>query len=279
MNNVIGQKISTRTIVLSTVGFVILVLLLASWRSVAPGEEGFIYRPYTGGVDTENIRSEGMYIIAPWNELISYNIRQQSATYVGKFLDNNGMTITITMTVNFRVQRSKSPLLHLEYGLRYFDVLIDPKVKGTIKDVIGRYSYKEVYSEKREQLAAEIENILSKDLSDKYIIVDFITIEDVDLPASVKLEIENKETQKERNNTAELKKIEQRFLADAKIETARGDSAKAIISAMAEAEAIRIKQEELRKSPQYIEYMKAERWNGELPRYYGQGGGMLFQLD
>lgn len=274
-----GKKPSMRTIVFSAIGIVLFILLMASWRSVSPGEEGFMYRPYTGGVDTEKILNEGMYIIAPWNELITYNIRQQSATYVGQFLDNNGMTITITMTANYRIQRGKTPLLHLEYGKHYFDVTIDPKVKGTIKDVIGRYSYNEVYSEKREQLAAEIETILSKDLADKYIIIDFITIEDVDLPASVKQEIENKETQKERNNTAELKKIEQKFLADAKIETARGDSAKAIISAKAEAEAIRIKQEELRKSPQYIEYMKAERWNGELPKYYGQGGGMLFQLD
>ncbi len=274
-----GKKPSMRTIVFSAIGIVLFILLMASWRSVSPGEEGFMYRPYTGGVDTEKILNEGMYIIAPWNELITYNIRQQSATYVGQFLDNNGMTITITMTANYRIQRGKTPFLHLEYGKHYFDVTIDPKVKGTIKDVIGRYSYNEVYSEKREQLAAEIETILSKDLADKYIIIDFITIEDVDLPASVKQEIENKETQKERNNTAELKRIEQRFLADAKIETARGDSAKAIISAKAEAEAIRIKQEELRKSPQYIEYMKAERWNGELPKYYGQGGGMLFQLD
>ena len=44
-----------------------------------PGEEGFIYRPYTGGIDQTNVYTEGTVFIAPWNEMITYNILQQAS--------------------------------------------------------------------------------------------------------------------------------------------------------------------------------------------------------
>ena len=62
------------------------------------------------------------------------------------------------------------------------------------------------------------------------------------------------------------------------METAKGDSAKAVISATAEAEAIKIKQRQLRQSPQYIEYLKAQRWNGQMPKVVGSSGGLIIDL-
>ena len=82
----------------------------------------------------------------------------------------------------------------------------------------------------------------------------------------------NKETQKQKNLTAEQKQQEQIYLASAKIETAKGDSAKVVIKANAEAQSIKIKQKQLRQSPQYIEYLKAVQWDGKMPQVVGSGG-------
>ena len=57
-------------------------------------------------------------------------------------------------------QKGASAKLHLLHGERYAESFIDKKVKGAIKDVIGRYTYVEVYSTKRESLEQEIEKIL-----------------------------------------------------------------------------------------------------------------------
>lgn len=51
--------------------------------------------------------------------------------------------------------------------------------------------------------------------------------------------------------------------AKQKIAVARGDSAQAVIAASGEAEAIRRKQITL--SPMYIDYMKAQKWDGRMP--------------
>lgn len=253
----------------------LLIMLFMSWVDVAPGEEGFAYRPYGGGVDTERTYTEGTYFVWPWNDILTYNTRQQSRNYASKVMDKNGTEIELVVSVNYHAEKGKTPNLHLLHGQSYAETFIDKKVKGAIKDVVGRYTYVDVYSTKREALEVEIENILLKDFEGNYIQLDFVEIADVNLPENIAKEITVKETQKQKNQTSELMKIEQKNLADAKIETARGDSAKVMISASAEAEAIEIKQNQLRKSPQYIEYMKAQKWNGQMPNVVTEGGSGL----
>ncbi|MCH2233533.1 MAG: hypothetical protein MK078_04710 [Crocinitomicaceae bacterium] len=268
-----------RWALLGIFGLVVLVLFFMAWQDVDPGEEGFIYKPYGGGVDTSKSYSEGTYLIAPWNEIITYNIRQQSRSYESQVMDINGTEIGLVVAVNYHAEKSKTSRLHLLHGEGYAESFVDKKVKGAIKDVVGRYTYEEVYSSKREALEIEIESILENDFVGNYIALDFVEIADVNLPSNIAEEITVKETQKQKNKTSELKKIEEKNLADAKIETARGDSAKAIITAMSETEAIKIKTQELKKSPQYIEYLKAKKWNGVLPTVMaGEGSGFIIDM-
>jgi hypothetical protein len=64
--------------------------------------------------------------------------------------------------------------------------------------------------------------------------------------------------------------------AERKIATARGDSAKAVIEAAGRAEAI--KKEQLSLTPLYIEYIKIQKWNGEVPTTVaGSNSGFLIQ--
>ena len=130
-----------------------------------------------------------------------------------------------------------------------------------IKDVIGRYTYVEAYSTKREILEQEIETILNDDFDENHIALDFVEIADIDLPQNIAIEITNKETQKQRNQTAKEMQKEQEYLANARIEEARGDSS-LVVSARFKAEAISLEAEQISKNPQYIELKKWEKWNG-----------------
>lgn len=61
-----------------------------------------------------------------------------------------------------------------------------------------------------------------------------------------------------------------------KVAVAKADSAEAIINASAQALAIRLKQREL--TPNYIEYKKIEKWNGELPKTMAGGQGTFLNI-
>ena len=259
-----------------------LVTFLTSWVDVDPGYEGFIYRPYGSGVDTSQVYTEGTYFIAPWNEMNTYLILQESKQYKSEVMDKNGTEITLLVSVNYSVTRGSASKLHLKHGVGYIK-FVDDKSYGAIKDVVGRYTYEEVYSTKREALENEVEEILDNDFDDNYMTLHYVEIADVNLPKGIADEIVEKETQKQRNKTSELKKIEEKNLADARFAKARGDSS-LLITATYKAQAIRKESEQLRKSPAYIEYIKWKGYaDGQGSPYgtnnvYGEGTSVLKQI-
>ena len=191
---------------------IVIVVIFKSLISVQPGEEGFIYRPYGGGVDTNQVFKEGTQLIAPWNEMITYSLLQQSKTYTSTVMDKNGTNITVEVAVNYAVQKGSSAKLHLEVGVNYITI-IDDKSQGAIKEVIGNYNYEEVYSTKRGFLEKEMSTILKAEFSKNFLDLKYVKIKDVDLPENIAQEIVNKETQKQRNLTAAEKQKEQEYLA------------------------------------------------------------------
>ena len=261
-------KIELKWIVLAGVGIVVGIIFFMSWQDVDPGEEGFIYRPYGNGVDMQVTYNEGTIFIAPWNEMITYSVLQQSKTYTSTVMDKNGTDITVEVAVNYSVQKGKSAQLHLDVGQNYI-VIIDDKAQGAIKDVIGKYTYEEVYSTKRTVLEVEMAEKLDLMLGENFLNLEYVKIKDVDLPSDIAQEIVNKETQKQKNLTAKETQKEQEYLANARIEKARGDSS-LVVSARFKAEAISLEAEQIGKNPQYIELKKWEKWNG-IGSPYGTG--------
>jgi regulator of protease activity HflC (stomatin/prohibitin superfamily) len=75
--------------------------------------------------------------------------------------------------------------------------------------------------------------------------------------------------------------IQQKIVAEAQaltqIAKAKGDSAQAVIAASGRAEAVRKEQQYL--TPMYIEYIRAQRWDGKYPQtMLGSGGNVLLNL-
>ena len=265
-------KIELKWVILAGVGIVAGIIFFMSWQDVDPGEEGFIYRPYGKGVETDISYNEGTQFIAPWNEIITYNVLVQSRNYDSQVMDKNGTDIGVVIAVNYHAVKGKTALLHLKHGKGFAESFIDKKAKGAIKDVIGRYTYVEAYSTKREILEQEIEAILNSDFDSNYVALDFVEIADINLPQNIAIEITNKETQKQRNQTAKEKQKEEEYLANARIEKARGDSS-LVVSARFKAEAISLEAEQISKNPQYIELKKWESWDGNGSPY---GTGNVF---
>lgn len=90
--------------------------------------------------------------------------------------------------LDYSAIKRKSANLHLKHGPGYI-TFVDDKAKGAIKDVVGRYTYEEVYSTKREILEEEIESILKKDFSGNFVQLNYVEIADVDLPPALQMKL------------------------------------------------------------------------------------------
>lgn len=251
-----------------------VILFMNSFRSIDPGHEGVHYRPFAGGIDKDVVYEEGVHFILPWNDVIEYDMRKRTQDLALSVLDSKGLTVNIAMSVIHRIVPGKSPQMHIEVGQEYPNAIIQPKVLAIVRDIVGGYSAEDLYSIKRNELQQEAEQTMRDELARYNIIVEDLLIKDVDLPEQIERAIIAKEEQEQRNLLAEKKKTEAYELALAKVQTAKGDSAKRVINEQAEAEAIRLIQTQIARSPQYIQYLKAQavletakKWNGS----YGEG--------
>jgi len=172
---------------------VLIILLIASVVTVGPGERGVIFRPFGGGVDT--IRpplSEGVHLVAPWNKVYIYDVRQQQVKEVMKVLSQDGLDITLETSVWFQPQVKNLAKLHKYRGRNYVDDVLKPAVRSATRAVVGRYTPEQIYSSKREAIQQEIFDETAQILKNQFVQLNKILVRDVTLPPTIKTAIERK---------------------------------------------------------------------------------------
>ena len=171
---------------------VFIIILFRSAVTIDSGHAGVIYRKFGGGVDTETTYGEGFHIIAPWNTMIEYEVRQQEVLEKMTVLSNNGLDIILEATIWFQPSYEQLGLLHQKRGLKYIDRVIKPAVRSATRSVVGRYAPEQIYSSKRDAIQSEIQVETKKILDNQFVQLNDVLIRDVTLPSTIKGAIERK---------------------------------------------------------------------------------------
>lgn len=189
------MNLNLKTPTIIAIVVVVLLLLLFGGRMfliIEAGERGVIFRPYTTGLDKENIYGEGFHIIAPWNKMYVYNVREQQRDEPMDVLDKNGLSINMDVTVRFNPIYNDIGHLYQQFGTNYINVLVIPEVRSTVRQVAGRYSAEEIYSTKRSEVEQSIKEETREVLDENYIDMRALLIRSINLPDQIKGAIENK---------------------------------------------------------------------------------------
>lgn len=211
---------------------IVIIVLFKSAITVGAGEAGVVFKPFSGGVDKENILGEGFHIIMPWNKVITYNVRQQEEKEKMKVLSSNGLQIDIDISIWFRPDVSKLAQLHQEKGERYKDIILKPAMRSAMRSVVGRYAPEEIYSSKRDAIQSEIMDETMAILSSQYIIMERALVRDIALPPTIKTAIEKKLKQEQESLEYEFKLNKQKKEAERlRIEAVGKAEANRILSA------------------------------------------------
>jgi regulator of protease activity HflC (stomatin/prohibitin superfamily) len=151
-----------------------------------------LFRKFGAGLDKENIYGQGFHVIAPWNTLIPYEVRLQSRDETMDVLTKNGLSIALDLSIRFQPIEDKIGYLHDNVGIEYVDRVIIPEIRSATRQVVGRYSPEELYSEKREQIQKEIFENCRATLNAKYINLDVVLIRSIKLPETIQTAIQSK---------------------------------------------------------------------------------------
>lgn len=204
--------------------------LLVSCTEVENGYRGVVYKPYSGGLDPEQVYPEGVDVGVSWmwNDMITYDCRQHTTTIKTTILDKDQLDVPIEASAFHRVIPDRIGYLHLEKGADYEETYILPNFRGILQNIVGRYSAEEIVTSKRQQVQTEVEELLREELAKNNLLLDDVIIEDIDLPERISRAIEAKQEQEQRNLLAEKKKVEAENLAAARVATAKGEAEAAI---------------------------------------------------
>ena len=76
-NRKIGQgKLITTGVIIFIALIAILIFSNATFLTIDAGERGVIFKRFGGGLDKETIYEPGFHIIAPWNNMYLYKVRE-----------------------------------------------------------------------------------------------------------------------------------------------------------------------------------------------------------
>ncbi len=103
------------------IGVVLLIIVLAkSAVTIGSGEAGVLYKTFGGGVVTDKPPlGEGFHIVAPWNKVHVYEVRQQEVLEKMNVLSSNGLDIKLEASVWFQPDFSNLGKLHQEKSEMY----------------------------------------------------------------------------------------------------------------------------------------------------------------
>lgn len=181
------------TIALAIAGFFLFIILTsATFLTIDPGERGVIFRPFSSGLDKENIFQPGFHIVAPWNKMHVYDVRETQLEEAMEVLSSNGLTIKVDVTVRVHPSYKSIGDLHEKFGKDYLNSLVRPEVRAAVRKVIGRFQPEELYSTKREEVQSMITENVEEALSKNYVTLKATLIRDIALPARVVTAIEEK---------------------------------------------------------------------------------------
>ena len=207
-----------------------VIILAKSAITIGSGEAGVLYKVFDGGVVTDQPPlGEGFHIIAPWNKVIIYEIRQQELFEKMKVLSSNGLEIQIDASAWYKPITEDLGKLHQEKGENYLERIIQPAIRSAARSVVGRYTPEQLYSSKRDAIQEEIYEETKKILDKQYVQLNEVLVRDVTLPGTIEDAIERK-----------LKQEQESLEYEFRLVTAQKEAERQIIEAQGKADANRI---------------------------------------
>jgi prohibitin 1 len=169
-----------------------LVLFFKSIITIDSGEGGVLYERFSGGVNTDLALDEGFHVVAPWNKVYVYEVRQQEVFEKMAVLSSNGLEIALDITAWYQPNYEQLGWLHKTKGENYLNRVVKPAARSATRSVVGRYTPEQIYSSKRDAIQNEIYIETKKILDKQHIQLNEILVRDVTLPVTIKDAIERK---------------------------------------------------------------------------------------
>lgn len=279
------------------------IICLMCMERVPTGHVGVVYN-MSGGVDGE-VLTQGWHLVSPTKKVTTYSIgiEQSYLTAASKGDSKNdesfstptsdGKSLVVDLEFSYKFDEVRVAETFIRFkgqsGEDVKNTFIKPKMIAWTQEVTAKYPVTDVFGDKRQELNEALDVYLKAKFEPYGIIIDTVNFTNISTDAETQAAIQKKVTAQQEMELAEIEAKTAKIQAEkdkevaliaaqkdkekAEIEAeklrieAEGKADAQKIEAEAEAEANRKIAESL--TPELIEKIKYEQWNGELPKVQG----------
>lgn len=258
---IMDNKKIVKIAIIAVIILVVGVIIFSSFTVVSAGHTGVVL---TFGAVEDTELDEGLHFKIPFiQRVVQINNRTQKIETEGSASSKDLQIVSYVVAVNYHVNDDSSASLYQNVGTDYGSVIVVPAIQESIKAVSAQYTAEELIT-KRQAVGDQIKEALSEKINQYGLTVEIFNIVNFDFSEEFNAAVEAKQTAQQNALKAE------QDLARIEVEAKQK-----ITQAEAEAESIRLIQEALAKSPDYVDYIKWNKWNGELPTVMGDSDILL----
>jgi len=243
------------------VAFIAFFIIFGSFGTVGAGERGILLQ---FGAVQDKVFNEGLYFKIPFiQEVVKMYVRIQKDEIPASASSKDLQVVTSRIALNYHLARESVNKVWQDVGKNYNIRIISPSIQEGVKAVTARFTAEELIT-KREEVKEQIKSNLTDRLFGHSIIVDEFNIIDFEFSSAFNEAIESK-----------VRAEQLKLKADRDLERIVIEKEQMITAAQGKAEAIRIEAQALMQNPKVVELRWIEKWNGEVPQYWGQASPFI----
>lgn len=287
--------------VITGIGIILAVIcLIVCVEKVPTGYVGVVYN-MNGGVDGE-VLSQGWHLVSPTKKVTTYSIGLEQSYLTSEdkgdsphdesfsIPTSDGKTVRVNLEFSYRFDEARVAQTFTTFkgksGDKIKDSFIKPKIVAWTQEVSANYPVTDIFGDKRTEINAELDTYLRNKFDRYGIIIDTVNFTDISVDDETAAAIQKKVTAQQELELANIEAQTAKVQAEKERQVAEINAEKKIIDANAKAEVMKIEAEaeaqanrEIAASltPQLVDKIKYERWNGELPTV--SGGSSIVSIE
>ena len=219
----------------------------------------------------------GWYFTPPGVNIYEYPIFTKTMAWKGDerfvFQDRNGMTVSGDVSVAYRADPSKAPLLFQKYRSE-MDNLLEGPVRQTLRQAVvaeaSKLTVDQIYGGEKALLIERARVKANTYLNPFGIIIEQLFWDsNINLPETVQQQIAARVENEQRAIATQAQVATATANANINKATAEGYAVAKLTKARADAEATRLEGEALRANPESMDMAAIKQWKGHVPQIVG----------
>ena len=249
---------------------VIIIVMFESVVVIEAGHRGVVL--YVGAVENR-VLGEGIHFIIPFAEqVVPMEVRTLKFEANASAASNDLQEVQTTIALNYHISPSQANIIYQQLGADYADRIIAPTIQESVKASVAKFNAEELIT-KRATAKAVIAQSIGNTLSKRNIVVETVFITDFKFSQAFASQVESKVVAFQKFLTEQNNLLAIQVIANQTVVQAQAAARANVAKANGESKAIQVITSQLKQSPQYLQWLAINRWNGQMPYALGSSSG------